>query len=303
MNRHGGGDDLDDDFVPDDLVAFSDDDEGGHSADGDDVNALLSADEDSGETAEALRAQTAAAEKKRKRKAKDKERKAKKQRVAETTEPAETPSVAAQPPSLLVDYVSSMQAKTFSKMSGIELADIQIPDRDFNSGHDDMDGIEESRPAQTLYRQSSVLPTLRIRLAQRPKYNGAPTLLFVAGAALRVADATRVLKDKELRGEKGGDVAKLFAKHIKLEDHIAFLRRTKLSAAAGTPGRLGKLLERDALSTAALTHVIVDVSHRDGKQRNILDIPETRDELFRMVLGAPKVLQGLRQGKIQLVLL
>ena len=85
---------------------------------------------------------------------------------------------------------------------------------------------------------------LRTRLAQRPKYNGAPTLVFIAGAALRVADATRVLKEKELRGEKGGEVAKLFAKHIKLDEHVAFLRRTKLAAAAGTPGRLGKLLER-----------------------------------------------------------
>ena len=80
-------------------------------------------------------------------------------------------------------------------------------------------------------------------MAQRPKNNGAPTLIFIAGAALRVADVTRVLKDKKLRGEKGGDVAKLFAKHIKLEEHITYLKRTKLSAAAGTPGRLGKLLE------------------------------------------------------------
>lgn len=170
-----------------------------------------------------------------------------------------------------------MQAKTFSKMSGIELADIQIPglfllafllwesliertDRELYSRHDGMDGVEESRPTQTIYHQryadvvamqssdvyrlQTVLPTLRTRLAQRPKYNGAPTLLFLAGAALRVADATRVLKDKDMRGEKGGDVAKLFAKHIKLEEHIAFLRRTKLSAAVGTPGRIGKLLER-----------------------------------------------------------
>ena len=28
MDRHGGGDDLDDDFVPDDLVALSDDEDG-----------------------------------------------------------------------------------------------------------------------------------------------------------------------------------------------------------------------------------------------------------------------------------
>ena len=89
---------------------------------------------------------------------------------------------------------------------------------------------------------SSVLPTLRTRLGQRPKNNGAPTLLFVAGAALRVADVTRILKDKRLRGEKGGDVAKLFARHFKLEEHVAYLKRTKIAAAVGTPGRLGKLL-------------------------------------------------------------
>ena len=87
-----------------------------------------------------------------------------------------------------------------------------------------------------------VLPTLRTRMGQRPKNNGAPTLIFVAGAALRVADVTRVLKDKRLRGEKGGDVAKLFAKHFKLEEHVAYLKRTKIAAAVGTPGRLGKLL-------------------------------------------------------------
>ena len=57
-----------------------------------------------------------------------------------------------------------------------------------------------------------------------------------------MADVTRILKDKKLRGDKGGDVAKLFARHFKLEDHVAYLKRTKLAAAAGTPGRLGKLL-------------------------------------------------------------
>lgn len=74
----GGGDDLDDDFVPDDLVALSEDEEG-HSADGEDVNALLSADEDTAGPvdAETVQAEAAAVEKKRKRKAKEKERKAK----------------------------------------------------------------------------------------------------------------------------------------------------------------------------------------------------------------------------------
>jgi protein CMS1 len=79
-------------------------------------------------------------------------------------------------------------------------------------------------------------------MGQKPKNNGCPTLIVVSAAALRVTDITRILKNKTLRGDKGGDVAKLFARHFKLEDHVNYLRRTKLAAAVGTPGRIGKLL-------------------------------------------------------------
>jgi protein CMS1 len=81
-----------------------------------------------------------------------------------------------------------------------------------------------------------------MRLTQKSKDNGAPTLIFLAGGALRVTDITRALKSKSIRGEKGGDVAKLFARHFKLEEHVQYLKRTKVGAAVGTPGRIGKLL-------------------------------------------------------------
>lgn len=63
------GDDLEDDFVPDDLVDLSEDDFA--SVEGDDVGALLSPDEDGQQS------NKKDDEKKRKRKVKDKERKAK----------------------------------------------------------------------------------------------------------------------------------------------------------------------------------------------------------------------------------
>ena len=93
-----------------------------------------------------------------------------------------------------------------------------------------------------------MLPNLRLRLLQRPKSNGAPTLIYVAAAALRVADVTRIFKDKRLRSDKSGEVAKLFAKHFKLSHHIDYLKRTKVAAAIGTPGRLGKLLHETGKS-------------------------------------------------------
>lgn len=58
----------------------------------------------------------------------------------------------------------------------------------------------------------------------------------------------------------------------------------------------------DALSLSALTHVVLDVSYRDAKNRCLFDIPETRDEIFKTVLGAPLVIERLRAGKMHTVL-
>ncbi|KAG1841356.1 U3-containing 90S pre-ribosomal complex subunit-domain containing protein [Suillus tomentosus] len=289
------GDDLDDDFVPDELVATSGEEDNGP---GDDISGLLSADEDA-EEAEVYIKEKSMTEKKRKRREKEKERKIKKRKLAETVEVIEPLSVAAQPAHKLADYVSSLQVKAFPAMSEIELSDVLIPEASIAdtaiwTGSRTLDNLVEFI--------IEVLPTLHTRLSQRSKVAGAPTLLFIAGAALRVADATRVLKDKRLRREKGADVAKLFARHFKLEEHVSYLKRSKIGSAVGTPGRIGKLLcETDALLVSQLTHIILDISYRDTKKRNLLDIPETRDEVFRTVLGAPNVLKGIQGGKIQLV--
>jgi hypothetical protein len=49
-----------------------------------------------------------------------------KRKVAATTESREPISITAQPPQVLAEYLSSMQAKTFLTMSRIELEDMQI---------------------------------------------------------------------------------------------------------------------------------------------------------------------------------
>jgi len=149
---------------------------------------------------------------------------------------------------------------------------------------------------------AKMLPTLATRLSQKSKHLGAPTLLFIASGALRVTDVVRILKNSKLRGEKGGDVAKLFARHFKVEEHATYLKRTKIASAVGTPGRIGTLLcETDALSVSALTHIMFDVTFQDAKKRSLFDISENRDEIFKTVLGAPQIQERLKQGKIQLI--
>ena len=47
---------------------------------------------------------------------------------------------------------------------------------------------------------------------------------------------------------------------------------------------------------------MLDLTYQDVKKRNLLDIPETRDEVFQSVLGASKVRERLRQMKTTIVL-
>jgi protein CMS1 len=47
---------------------------------------------------------------------------------------------------------------------------------------------------------------------------------------------------------------------------------------------------------------MLDVSYRDAKNRCLFDVPETRDEICKTVLGAPLVIERLKAGKIQIVL-
>ncbi|KAH9483754.1 Protein CMS1 [Psilocybe cubensis] len=310
------GDDLEDDFVLDDTVALSGDEGLDNVVQLDDEDVFVDAGSDEGQDGEddddeygndndhdniasSTKDTDAARAKKRKRREKEKERKAKKIKLAEATEKIEG-SIASQSPQKLSDYLAAMQAKSFPKLSAIELDDLRIPE----SSIADTTAWTESRTLDGLVGFiTKVLPSLRLRLSQKSKSNGAPTLLYIAGAALRVADVTRVLKNNKLQGDKGGDVAKLFAKHFKLAQHVAYLKRTKVGAAVGTPGRLGKLLnDTDALNVSALSHIILDITYKDAKNRNLLEIPETRDEVFQTVLNNELVLKGIKEGKIQVVL-
>ncbi|KAJ3935402.1 MAG: U3-containing 90S pre-ribosomal complex subunit-domain containing protein [Lentinula lateritia] len=290
-----GGDDLDELVLEDNYLAISDDeldglvDEVEDSPSQEDQVAGLSTGND-----DARRA------KKRKQREKNKERKVKRQKLTDSAESDQPQSITERPPLELADYLSAMQAKAFTKSTAIELEDMRIPVSSI------ADTTSWTGP-RTLDHLSDfiikALPSLHTRLSQKSKNPGSPTLLFITGAALRVADVTRILKDKRLRGEKGGEVAKLFARHFKLAEHCSYLKRTKVGAAVGTPGRIGKLLsETDALTISALSHIMLDVSFRDAKKRNLLDIPETRNEVFKAVFGGPKISEAINSGKIQVVL-
>lgn len=64
----------------------------------------------------------------------------------------------------------------------------------------------------------------------------------------------------------------------------------------GTPDRLIALLEEQALSTANLKRVVIDVSYIDQKKRGILDMKELHEPLIKLLLRKEFVGEDKQDG-------
>lgn len=103
--------------------------------------------------------------------------------------------------------------------------------------------------------------------------HGAPTLLFVCASAVQ---ANAMMKRLTLF-RKAARMAKLFAKHIKIEQQKEMLESNVIHIAVGSPNRLQKLADLGALDMQRLRLICLDVS-LDVKDRTIFDVPETRGD-------------------------
>lgn len=69
-------------------------------------------------------------------------------------------------------------------------------------------------------------------------------------------------------------IAKLFAKHIKLNDAKEYVRKTRMGLGVGTPARIHDLVNADCLKLDSLKRIVIDGSHIDQKKRGIFDMKE-----------------------------
>ncbi|KAI6381809.1 csm1-like protein [Pyricularia grisea] len=178
---------------------------------------------------------------------------------------------------LLSDYLAQQTTRFGTDLSSVELADLHVPAgaiKDTSSFGDDKPRNLENLP--------SFLETFADggadEMGKAAKEKGAPHTIIVAGAGLRAADLCRAVRKYQ---KKGNTVAKLFAKHIKLEEAVSFLKNNSTGVAVGTPVRLMDLLDNGALSTKSLRRIVVDASHIDQKKRGVMDMRETAIPLAR----------------------
>ncbi|KAH8667430.1 U3-containing 90S pre-ribosomal complex subunit-domain containing protein [Tricladium varicosporioides] len=174
---------------------------------------------------------------------------------------------------LLADYVGQRTKKYECDLSSIELEDKYIP----ASAIQDTKLWDRPRTLDNLPGFLEKFAGNSTKLWSASKKNGAPHTIIVTAAGLRAAEIARVMRKFQT---KDAVVAKLFAKHIKLQDSIKFLKSSRTGIAVGTPTRLKDLMDDGALAVDRLERIIVDASHIDIKKRGILDMKETQVPLI-----------------------
>ncbi|KAJ9161610.1 Protein cms1 [Coniochaeta hoffmannii] len=169
---------------------------------------------------------------------------------------------------LLADHIAQKTTRFATDLSSVELADLYISANAIK----DTTSWQKPRNLENLPEFLEEFAEDAKQLGEAPEAKGSPHTIVVAGAGLRAAELVRSLRKFQ---KKGNSVAKLFAKHIKMEEAVTFLNTHRTGIAVGTPVRLMDLLDNGALSVDNLKRIVIDASHIDQKKRGVMDMKET----------------------------
>ncbi|XP_068602758.1 protein CMSS1 [Brachionichthys hirsutus] len=180
----------------------------------------------------------------------------------------------------------NLVAQYFSdRLSVIEQEELRLEDSCFLSSND------------MTHTLSSYLKQVCPKWAKVQKQHtekSSVVLLLVCGSALRTIELI-----KQLTTFKGAaKVMKLFAKHIKMEEQVKLLQKGVAHIGVGTPGRISALVEKEGLNLRPLKYVVLDWNWRDQKLRRMVDIPEVKLDLMKLLQSG--ILKGCKEDKVKL---
>ena len=178
----------------------------------------------------------------------------------------------------MTDWDADRQAKyiwdAFVATASGWLTDMELQGREFG---DCVVKVAGKRSELATFVNGCMMDASLLRRKEAPKIS-RPYVLVIAPSGIRAAELARQLHSFGPQCI----VAKLFAKHLKIEDQIKFLQEKRVRIAVGTPDRIQKLIENGALSLQNVELVVLDTTV-DAKQRTIYEIPEVLESWTRLL--------------------
>uniref|UniRef100_A0A0D6R0X0 DEAD/DEAH box helicase domain-containing protein n=1 Tax=Araucaria cunninghamii TaxID=56994 RepID=A0A0D6R0X0_ARACU len=120
---------------------------------------------------------------------------------------------------------------------------------------------------------------------------GSPAILIISSSAVRCVEVLRGLRELTTNCH----AAKLFAKHIKMEEQVSMLKG-RVNIAGGTPSRIKNLIDIEALGISRLSVLVLDM-HKDAKGQTLFTLPQVSNqfwELYRTHFHKQVILGKLR---------
>ncbi|EPQ64798.1 Bgt-2939 [Blumeria graminis f. sp. tritici] len=175
---------------------------------------------------------------------------------------------------LLSDYLAQLTRRFEKDLSSLELEDNPAASIADSTNWDRPRNLENYPGFLEKFAENTT------KLWSASKKQGAPHTIIIANSGLRAADVVRCLKRFPIKEAK---IAKLFAKHIKIQEAAQFLQNNRTGIAVGTPQRLEDLIEKGVLKTSVVKRIVIDASHIDQKRRGILEMRETYAPLMTLL--------------------
>ncbi|KAG8375977.1 hypothetical protein BUALT_Bualt09G0015200 [Buddleja alternifolia] len=103
---------------------------------------------------------------------------------------------------------------------------------------------------------------------------GSPAVLVISSSALRSLELLRELRSLT----KECHAAKLFSKHMKIEEQVSMLKN-RVNIGCGTPSRIKKLIDMEALGLSRLAVIVLDM-HTDVKGYSLFTLLQVSNQDF-----------------------
>ncbi|XP_044497987.1 protein CMSS1 [Mangifera indica] len=123
---------------------------------------------------------------------------------------------------------------------------------------------------------------------------GSPAVLIISTSALRSIELLRGLRSMT----KECHAVKLFSKHMKVEEQVSMLKN-RVNFASGTPSRIKKLIDIEALGLSRLEVIVLDMQ-LDVKGYSLFTLPQVREEFWDLYKNYFH--QRLLQGDLRICL-
>ncbi|KAK9288880.1 hypothetical protein L1049_017346 [Liquidambar formosana] len=167
----------------------------------------------------------------------------------------------------------------FQSANGVQLSSLELESIKDNCILELSKGLDQDANTLGKHMKAAFRPSWKEVLCEGQLMEGkidcgSPAIIIFSASAIRSLELLRGLRPLTMECH----AVKLFSKHMKVEDQVSLLKN-RVNIASGTPSRIKKLIDMEALGISRLDVIVLDMQ-TDVKGYSLFTLPQVRDEFW-----------------------